>query len=255
MQIQKVGPTRELDGALLQGKAIGHEPGWATVRHSHDVAQLLYAISGVMRVVTPAGQWIVPPSRGIWVPAGIWHETYMLGKVEIRTVYVRPDAHPALPEHCCVLAVGPLLRELILTAITLDYPAPPDSRADRVARLILDEITTIETLPLVLPMPQDGELGRVCRALLAAPDDTRTADDWAAELGLDTRTLQRRFGRATGMSFGEWRRQARLLKALERLAAGKRVLDVALESGYASPSAFTAMFRRQFGVAPSVFFR
>lgn len=255
MQIQKVGPTRELGGALLQGKAIDHESGRVVIRHCHDVAQLLYAISGVMRVVTPMGQWIVPPSRGIWLPASVWHEIHMLGTVEMRTLYVRPDAHPALPRHCCVLAVSPLMRELILTAITLDYPAPPDSRADRVARLLLDEITTIETLPMVLPMPQDSRLARVCKTLLAEPDDTRTADDWAAELGVDARTLQRRFGRATGMSFGEWRRQARLLKALERLAAGERVLDVALESGYASPSAFTAMFRRQFGVAPSVFFR
>jgi AraC-like DNA-binding protein len=33
------------------------------------------------------------------------------------------------------------------------------------------------------------------------------------------------------------------------------VLDVALEHGYDSPSAFTAMFRKVLGVAPSEFFK
>ncbi|MGL6040323.1 MAG: cupin domain-containing protein, partial [Deefgea sp.] len=76
MLIERVGPLRDMAGALLHGKAVDHQPGSATIRHWHEVAQLLYAISGVMRVITPLGQWIVPPNRGIWVPAGVWHEVF-----------------------------------------------------------------------------------------------------------------------------------------------------------------------------------
>ncbi|MNT43607.1 Regulatory protein SoxS [compost metagenome] len=72
---------------------------------------------------------------------------------------------------------------------------------------------------------------------------------------MDPKTIQRRFARETGMTFGQWRQQARLLAALERLAAGAKVVDVALDMGYGSPSAFATMFRRQFGVPPSAFFR
>jgi AraC-like DNA-binding protein len=57
------------------------------------------------------------------------------------------------------------------------------------------------------------------------------------------------------MSFGQWRQQARLLYALQRLARGDRIIDVAAETGYASQSAFTAMFHRQFGMPPSLFYR
>jgi AraC-like DNA-binding protein len=57
------------------------------------------------------------------------------------------------------------------------------------------------------------------------------------------------------MSFGQWRQQARLLRALEQLAGGAKVVDVALNMGYASPSAFATMFKRQFGVVPSDFFK
>lgn len=38
------------------------------------------------------------------------------------------------------------------------------------------------------------------------------------------------------------------------LALGQSVLDVALELGYDSPSAFSAMFRRTLGVSPSEYF-
>jgi AraC-like DNA-binding protein len=56
------------------------------------------------------------------------------------------------------------------------------------------------------------------------------------------------------MSFGAWRQQLRLLRALERLAAGEAVSTLALELGYASPSAFIAMFKRALGVPPGRYF-
>lgn len=256
MLIERVGPRRDMQGALLHGKAADHQPGSMTPRHWHEVTQLLYAISGVMRVITPLGQWIVPPNRGIWVPPGVWHEVLMIGHVEVRSIYVRPDAIGGLPEQCCVLAITPLMRELILAAISIDYQEQPiPARSQLIAQLLLNEVKTLETLPLQLPMPNDPLLAHIGRALLAAPDDSRTTEDWAAEVGVDARTLQRRFAKATGMTLGDWRRQARLLNALERLALGERVLDVALDCGYSSPSAFSAMFKRQFGIAPSSFFQ
>ena len=58
----------------------------------------------------------------------------------------------------------------------------------------------------------------------------------------------------SGLTFGRWRAQARLLAALGRLAGGEKVTTVALDLGYDSPSAFTALFRRHFGVPPSRYF-
>jgi AraC-like DNA-binding protein len=69
------------------------------------------------------------------------------------------------------------------------------------------------------------------------------------------KTLHRLFAKETGLTFGQWRQQARLLFALERLARGDRVIDVALDSGYASQSAFAAMFRKHFGMPPRAFYR
>ncbi|WP_245574966.1 AraC family transcriptional regulator [Chitinilyticum litopenaei] len=252
--IADIGPPPAMADGLLIGKSETYPAGTATIRHTHPVAQLLFAIEGVMKVETPAGQWVAPPSRAIWIPPGEWHEVHMLSRVQVRSVYVRSDAVQAMPGECAVLAVTPLLRELLLVAVQLQPPHAPGSRAERLIHVLLDELQVLPTVPLALPVPDDPLLRPLCEALRAAPDDARTTADWAARLGIDTRTLQRRFQKATGMSFGEWRRQARLLFALQQLAAGRRVLDVALDAGYASPSAFTAMFRRQFGATPSAFF-
>jgi AraC-like DNA-binding protein len=103
-------------------------------------------------------------------------------------------------------------------------------------------------------MPRDERLRPVCQALIARPDDSRTAEEWALRLGVTVKTVHRLF-RQTGLTFAQWRQQARLLFALEQLSQGGRVIDVALSAGYASHSAFTAMFRRHFGIPPSAFYK
>ncbi|MCB1512432.1 MAG: helix-turn-helix domain-containing protein, partial [Hyphomicrobiaceae bacterium] len=49
----------------------------------------------------------------------------------------------------------------------------------------------------------------------------------------------------------EWRQQVRFHDAVENLACGKSVGEVARDCGYASASAFTAAFRKNFGMQPS----
>jgi AraC-like DNA-binding protein len=77
---------------------------------------------------------------------------------------------------------------------------------------------------------------------------------WARTLRLDPRTIHRLFVRDTGLTFGQWLRQARLLAALEMSARGERIVDITLAVGYSSPTAFSTMFHRQFGAPPTSYF-
>ena len=220
----------------------------------HARGQLVYAVSGVMTVTTPHGTWVVPPQRAVWVPPGTDHQSRMSGDVRMRTLYLRADASRILPRRCCVVNVPPLLRELILAATEMPIAYDERGRDGRVMRLILDELCGASDLPLHLPRPADRRLARVCDALLRAPADTRPLAAWADTAGASARTLARRFRQETGMSFATWRQQARLLESLRRLAAGEPVTKVALDCGYASASAFGAMFRRSLGVPPAAYF-
>lgn len=219
-------------------------------RHSHPRAQLLHTLTGVMQVETPGGTWIVPPQRALWVPGGVPHAIRMLGRVSMRTIYVRPGAAPGLPIECRAVAVSGLLRELILRAIALGERQHGDTAA-HIDALILDEIRTLPDEPLRLPLPRDRRLRRLADALLARPADHRPATRIAGELGMSARTLARRFAAEVGMSLGAWRRRARLLEALRLLAAGGKVTAVALDLGYQNPSAFIESFRRNLGTTPA----
>ena len=94
---------------------------------------------------------------------------------------------------------------------------------------------------------------RIATALADDPGDNRPLSDWAAAVGTSERTLARAFTKETGLSFGAWRQRLRLMESLDRLMAGEPVTTVALDLGYATPSAFTAMFRKTLGAPPSVY--
>jgi AraC-like DNA-binding protein len=245
----------EASAMPVSAMAADYDDGHFIEPHSHRRAQLLYAVQGVMLVQTQAGRWVVPPSRGVWLEAGVAHSVRMRGQVRMRTVFIDTDAAAQLPRGRCVLHNSPRLRELILAAVNIPLDYPRESRDGRLTRLLLDELHTVPVLPLYLPWPSDARLRSVCERLAAAPGDTTTIAGWARALAMSQATFHRRFLRHTGMSFGRWRQQARLLLALEHLARGEKIIAVAAEHGYASQSAFTAMFRRHFGVAPSLFYK
>lgn len=222
--------------------------------HCHDRAQLIHAISGVITVTAREGNWVVPPGRGVWVPAASEHELRMAGVVRMRTLFVDADARPDLPRQCQVIEISPLLRELIIGAMDIAPDHPAHGREARIMQLILDEIRVLPVAALHVPSPRSPALQALCEALRLAP-----AEDWslaraAAHCGLNARTLTRAFQRETGLSLVQWLRRMRLLAGLDALAAGHSVLEVALDQGYDSPSAFSAMFRRTLGVSPSVYF-
>jgi AraC-like DNA-binding protein len=227
--------------------------GFEIAPHRHERAQLIYATAGTMRISIGDGVWVVPPRRGLWMPAGMCHSIVMSGEVSMRTLYLRGDAIEGMPETCRVLPISPLLRELIVRATELPMQYDERGPAGHVVALILTELRAEQSLPLQLPMPRDTRLRRLCQALLAAPGDPRTLDAWAGTANASARTLARLFQSETGLTFGAWRQQARVLEAMGRLANGAPVTQVALDLGYESVSAFSAMFRRAAGASPSAF--
>ena len=233
--------------------ASDHPHGEHIVPHHHPRAQLIHALTGVMTVISDGGSWVVPTGRALWMPAGMGHAIRIAGDVTMRTLFVEPDARPGLPGHCEVIDVSPFLREAIVAAtrIPLDYAR--GGRDDRVMELILDDIEAAPRLQLHVPMPRDPRLARLCERMIADPSAPATLEGLAAGVHVSGRTLARMFHRELGMSFGEWLRRMRLLLSLPRLAGGASVLEVALEHGYDSPSAFTAMFRRTLGFAPTAY--
>lgn len=221
--------------------------------HAHRRGQFAFASRGTISVATPEGRWLVPPQRACWIPAGISHEMTMGGPVTMLNAFLSPAEAKAgqLPDHCAVHGVSELLRLLLEQAVDLPAMYEIDGRAGKLMHLLVAEIASMPQLSLHAPLPGDARLARVCRRLFHAPSISVGLDMIAADVGMSRRTFTRLFRAQTGVSFAEWRQQVCLLAAIERLSAGQPVTRVALDLGYASPSAFSSAFRRVLGETPS----
>ncbi|MEX0164564.1 helix-turn-helix transcriptional regulator [Pseudomonas brassicacearum] len=232
--------------------AIGtdYPDGHRLPRHAHRRAQLLYGATGVMQVSTADGNWVVPPQRAVWIPPGVAHEVLMLG-VSTRSLYIEPAAVTAMDARCQVISVSPLMRQLLMEAVELVLDYDEAGRDGALIDLLLHELLRSAHLPLHLPLPQDPRLLGLCQAFLKHPDAHVSPVQWAAQLPISLRSFNRLFSQQTGLSFSQWRQQACVMSALSRLAVGNSVTRIALDLGYDSPAAFSTMFRRVLGHAPS----
>lgn len=225
--------------------------------HRHAFSQVAYCASGTLRVTAAQADgrevtYIVPSSRAVWIAPGALHSVHVLQRAEFRTLYLHPGVTPPGWDGCRVLVVSPLLRELVQA---LDAPGLAPEREALLRALLLDELrsATTQSLGVPLPPPERGDkrLRALCEAVLAAPEDRATLAQWAARVGASERTLARLFRDELGTSYQQWRQQAVLAHALPLLAHGLPVGQVAAASGYASESAFTAMFKAAMGQPPS----
>ena len=233
--------------------------------HRHPWPQLTLSAQGVIRVNTERGTIIAPPMRAVWVPAGMEHSIDVVEDAELRTVYLHALA-PSPDEgwtRCVVLEMGPLLHALLLSLDTApDGVEPPRHAACReheilVAPLLRRELQAAPQVRMGVPLPHavtgDKRLRALCQAVLRAPGRHATLAEWSAEAGASERTAARLFRSELGLSWQQWRQQALLAHALPLLARGLPVAHVAAASGYASDSAFIAMFRSAMGRSPRHF--
>ncbi len=220
--------------------------------HTHADHQLAWAANGVLTVRTAASTWALPPTRALWIPAGLRHETLSDGTATMRTLYIRPDRCPISWPDFTPVAASPLLAELIGY---LENPDLDPARRLHAETMLVDLLQPVAMTTIEVRMPAEERARAVADALAADPADGRTLAEWGREVGASARTLARAFVADTGIPFGRWRALLRLQAAIEDLAAGQPVGNVARHVGYESASAFVAAFRRETGMTPATYFR
>jgi AraC-like DNA-binding protein len=249
---QKV--TDDIPRTIVVGNMI-HESGFYAPYHSHARGQLLFISEGLIQVsAKKEGYWVVPPLRAVWLPPQIEHDARVINAVKMCNVYVSSEESKKLPAQCQVVTVTPLLREIILEMAKFETLYNETGEEGRLVNVFLDQLKTTPKVPLHLPYPRSEILQKIATTLIKSPADTRSIERWANDYGLSARTFSRRFSKETGMTFGLWRQQARLLAALTRIAQGDAIAHISHDLGYESQSAFIAMFRKAMGKTPGRYF-
>lgn len=218
--------------------------------HQHPQGQLAMVLHGTVTCEVPGALWMAPLHGGFWIPGGVPHGLRVSAGGNVCFLFVE-DAAAAMPPTCCALGISPLLRELILRLVAMAGDPQCEPRARRLHAVLLDELVRMPTEALYLPVSEEPRLRRLLDALMRDPSDRTTAAQWASRLAMSERTLTRLVQLETGMSFGRWSQRLRLIVALQWLASGLSVQQVAHDLGYDSVSAFIAMFRKAMGQPPA----
>ena len=231
-----------------------HSAAGKTDWHSHPRGQLLYAEKGTITTTAEEGTWVAPPDRALWMPAHLPHVTAHSVGTELRMVFISSDVDSRLPARCAVVQMSPLLREIFLAVGRLPRLYDESGADGRLVRVFLDQLAPLPAEALHLPMPDNNKLRSIAKRILEQPERTLVVDEAASEVAMSPRTFARHFLADTGLTWGVWQRQAKMLRALELLGAGKGVGEVAIWLGYENPSAFIAAFRKNFGTTPARYF-
>src|SRR6202167_262876 len=257
-----MSPSRQK--ALIPDKArapvVGASSHWPSrsekAEHTHFRHQLMYSQKGVIHVTTPTGAWILPPTKSIWISGGTPHALLVKRPVELIILWVARDA-PGAPDWtgCKVVSVSPLIRELLSVCSQQPWDYLPASRSSHLAQVLLEQLEVHEQAPLELPELSDPRAKRGANMLRADQADRKPLAALASAAGASHRTIERLFASETRMSFGRLRLRHRMITALEQLAHGDSVSNVAYAVGYETPSSFIAAFKASFGTTPTAYFQ
>ena len=227
-----------------------------TTWHAHDLHQLEYAFHGTVEVETATAHFLLPPQQAAWIPSGVDHRTTIQTTVRTISVFFESDLVPDPGGRVRILAVPPVLREMMIYSGRWPIGrSPSDPVADAyfiaLGRLVSEALDS--EAPLFLPTSSDPVLAAALEWTRENLDTARIGEA-AHHVGLSERSLRRRVEVGLGRSWRNYVIQARLLRAMALLAEpGPSVLHVANVVGFESLSSFNRAFRQRTGVTPSAY--
>ncbi|MGS2930301.1 AraC family transcriptional regulator [Enterobacter hormaechei] len=233
---------------MLTTERLVHPGGYHTPWHSHHAGQLWRIAAGLLVIETPLGRSVVPAKHIGWIPPGQQHAAFSESAIEGCAVYLDPAHCEGLPEEATLFESDDFTDALFSRLSVAGSEYDP-----RKLILLLEELALASQVRFYLPVPTDPRLKNVVRKLLQSVDDNQTVESRASRAsraGMSVRTFNRRFSAETGMNFVNWRQLARVMQAMEWLAAGKPVGWIALSCGYSSVSAFIEVFGTWTGKTP-----
>jgi hypothetical protein len=148
-----------------------------TSAHNHPEAQLCGLNQGLAILETEAGAWMCPPGRCVWIPAGMVHSLRSCGKITGWMVRLDVRFTASLPDEPHILALSPLLKEIVVRMMTWVENPKVNAATRRLVDVLHDEICSALQMQLHLPIPRDPALRRLSLRMV---EDHKGARDLAA---------------------------------------------------------------------------
>ena len=256
-------PTHPIDIDAVSLLAFGlsddrtpFDTGW----HAHRHHQLLYAVRGTLELQSLGLRWLLPPQRAAWIASGVQHRVVTKSDVMLRTVYFSRELVSGDGPPSGVFAVGSLAKEMVL--FSMEWGPESQEASLDTARHFFSALALLcrkwleAPLPCHLPVGRTPELQKAMALTETKLEKNLRLEDVAKQAGLSSRSLRRRFVDEAEMSWRDYRRAVRMLRAMELLTKpGITVMEVSLAVGFESPSAFARAFEAFTTEHPSAYQR
>ncbi|EOQ68856.1 AraC family transcriptional regulator [Acinetobacter pittii] len=219
--------------------------------HRHLRHQLLFSAVGSITIELDKTVCLLPPRRAVWIPGGTTHRAIMRGVLAYRSLYFSPKLPlPELPLK--IFEVNSLFFEVIERMAFWPWGMKAEQQMSLIS-VFCEEIQAARSENWQLLYPSDARLDLWLDRVRMGELPPRLGQ-LAQMVGGCERTISRIFIRDTGMNYQSWRQQWRLLKAMEMLAEGQRISQVAQQLDFTSDSAFIIFFRQHIGTTPTRYF-
>lgn len=230
--------------SVIKGLALNYPSNHIVGEHSHNDHQIIHAIKGVMRVKAEGGIWVIPPGRCLWMPMCKKHQIICMGDVQMKTIYIPDDA--AYSSKVFLFEISPLMREVLVNLSDIeDHPL-----LNSLQKILKYELLNAKPNQLYLPRAKDDRINKIGETYLLDPKNEITLSEWAERLSFSHRTLIRKIKTETGMTFREYRRQARILASIGLLFEGQNITNTGLDVGFNTTSSFIQSFKAVTGTTP-----
>ena len=217
--------------------------------------QLIVAYGAPVAVSGESTSWLIPPGAGFWIPAGMGCKVLNKTEMSLQMLYLPAGDQIPVRFGRTVIAISPLLRELVRKIVMIGALLHGEARHEHLAALVWDELGDAEPISTALPLPASAPTKTLVECMQRQSFRFNGLESAIKATGYSRRTIERLILSETQLSLGVWLRKRRLLHAMELLLSGDSVTNVAFELGYNEASAFVAAFKREFGKPPSTYLR
>lgn len=230
--------------------------------HKHTKGQLTYIEGGIAYITIHFKTYIVPAHHYFWIPRGMPHLLRVSNSATVvRNIYfyTHDDSRHEFYSTLGIYPASRLLVEMINYTERWDggHVRPTDENFEFLIALknILPELNH-KTLPIVLPITEDESMQRILRYLETKISLSLTLDDVSRHFNMSTRSLSRLFQATLHISFLQYLKTLRMVKAIEMLLKTNIPIgEIAIKVGYDSIGSFSNAFYALTQSRPSDFRR
>ncbi|KAA2243291.1 AraC family transcriptional regulator [Chitinophaga agrisoli] len=228
--------------------------------HTHTKGQLSYTEGGIAYITIDYHTYVVPARHYFWIPAGMTHVLRVGHSATVlRSLYFYDhddDRHPFYSQ-LGIYPASELLIQMINYSERWDgrHVTSKDDNFEFLVALknLLPELNN-KALPIVLPITDDEQMQSIIKYLEQNIGEKLSLESVSRRFNMSERSMSRLFQANLKISFLQYLKTLRMVKAIEMILKTNRPIgDIAFSVGYNTIGSFSDTFREFTHSRPSDF--